>query len=284
MTRICEELTVRKTGIRSRTTRSFTCLVRPVYLKRTKVNIIETVVLGTIGRLLPTPTTSTPIQSRPPRLSGDKKLEGATVFPSNTTLNQFKARRAKMFRSKLFGLVLPVLMIVTVLASTGFAQTKRYMRWVGYGISDGYHVATPGPNSDYYNPYTKHNSALWIQANEPAPKQMTAPRSSVSSFSKYPKFSSPNRRLSKRQAASASQTIRESANSFQPVPNKINTPARFKPSAPANPPQALPKKISTLKSQRSPQTATPISIARSLPSPNSNSTHLESVVIAGGIK
>ncbi len=195
-----------------------------------------------------------------------------------------QSKAGKMFRSKLFGLVLPVLMVVTVLASTGFTQTKRYMRWVGYGISDGYHVATPGPNSDYYNPYTKHNSALWIQANEHAPRQITAPRSSVSSFSKYPKFSSPTRRPSKRHAASTSQPIRKSENSFQPAPNKTNAPARFKPSAPANPPQALPKNFSTLNSQRSPQLATPISIARSLPSPKSNSTHLESVVIAGGIK
>ena len=33
-------------------------------------------------------------------------------------------------------------------------------RWLGQGWSAGYHHQNPGPNSDYYNPYTAHNSML----------------------------------------------------------------------------------------------------------------------------
>ncbi len=191
-----------------------------------------------------------------------------------------------MFRSKHFGLVLPVIMVVTVLSSTSFAQKHRYLRWVGYGISDGYHVANPGPNSDYYNPYTKHNSALWIQPSKPAPKQTTAPRSTVSSFSKYPKFTSPTRHPFNRKARISSSSIQESNNSSQPAQNKINAPDpdQLPPSAPTGSPKAFPNKFSTLNPQRFPQSATPISIARSLPAPTSNRANLESVVIPGGIK
>lgn len=189
-----------------------------------------------------------------------------------------------MLRIRLFGLVLPVLMVVTALASTGFAQKQRYLRWVGYGISDGYHVANPGPNSDYYNPYTEHNSALWIQRNDSAPMPMTGPSNSVSSISKYPRFKSPTRRPSKRNTANSLPSIRKSENSFQPAINKTKAPVQFKPSVPTTGPKSLPNEFSTLNPQRSPQPAAPISIARSLPSPKSSNAKLESVVIAGGIK
>jgi hypothetical protein len=33
-------------------------------------------------------------------------------------------------------------------------------RWLGQGWSAGYHHQNPGPNTDYYNPYTAHNSML----------------------------------------------------------------------------------------------------------------------------
>ncbi len=33
-------------------------------------------------------------------------------------------------------------------------------RWLGQGWSAGYHHRNPGPNTDYYNPYTAHNSML----------------------------------------------------------------------------------------------------------------------------
>ena len=36
-------------------------------------------------------------------------------------------------------------------------------RWLGQGWSAGYHHRNPGPNTDYYNPYTAHNSMLISQ-------------------------------------------------------------------------------------------------------------------------
>lgn len=33
-------------------------------------------------------------------------------------------------------------------------------RWLGQGWSAGYHHCNPGPNTDYYNPWTAHNSML----------------------------------------------------------------------------------------------------------------------------
>ncbi len=37
------------------------------------------------------------------------------------------------------------------------------MRWAGHGIGPGYHWRNPGPNTDYYNPWTMHNSHLISQ-------------------------------------------------------------------------------------------------------------------------
>ncbi len=40
-------------------------------------------------------------------------------------------------------------------------QPLQYgFRWLGHGWSAGYHHRDPGPNTDYYNPYTAHNSML----------------------------------------------------------------------------------------------------------------------------
>ena len=94
-----EDRLLTKTVFSSLSTGGFYCqstsiaLVRPVYLKRMKVNMIETVFLDTTGRLLPAPRTCPSIQSRRPRLSGDKKREGITVFFANSTLNRSQARR-----------------------------------------------------------------------------------------------------------------------------------------------------------------------------------------------
>ncbi|MDA7858708.1 hypothetical protein N9B22_01440 [bacterium] len=189
-----------------------------------------------------------------------------------------------MFRSKHFGLILPVMMVVTVLSSTSFAQKSRYLRWAGYGISDGYHVANPGPNSDYYDPYTKHNSGLWIKTAEHPPLQSNTQRASVSSFSKYPRFSSPTRRTFNRNSAIGTPSTRATDNSFQPTLKENKSPARFKPSSTSDQPKPINNEFSIQKPQRSPQLARPISIARSLPAPKSNHSHLESVVIPGGIK
>lgn len=50
--------------------------------------------------------------------------------------------------------------VASIYSSVSNAQITRPMRWAGHGFSDGYHRCTPGPNSDYYNPYTVHNSLL----------------------------------------------------------------------------------------------------------------------------
>lgn len=65
--------------------------------------------------------------------------------------------------TRIFGLGLSVVMVVTVLSSASSAQIKRPLRWMGQGFSDGYHRCAPGPNSDYYNPYSAHNSLLISQ-------------------------------------------------------------------------------------------------------------------------
>lgn len=52
------------------------------------------------------------------------------------------------------------------------AQHRRFVpgqelgRFLGFGHGAGYHCSNPGQNTDYYNPYSAHNSLL-ISANEP---------------------------------------------------------------------------------------------------------------------
>ena len=62
------------------------------------------------------------------------------------------------------------LLLTTVFSSTSDAQWRGFrqpgqnvVRWLGHGYSAGYHSQTPGPNSDYYNPYSVHNSLLISQ-------------------------------------------------------------------------------------------------------------------------
>jgi hypothetical protein len=37
---------------------------------------------------------------------------------------------------------------------------RRVMQWGGHGWGPGYHYCNPGPNTDYYQPWTAHNSYL----------------------------------------------------------------------------------------------------------------------------
>jgi hypothetical protein len=52
------------------------------------------------------------------------------------------------------------------------AQRRRFVlgqeigRYLGAGTGAGYHCANPGQSTDYYNPYSDHNSML-ISANQP---------------------------------------------------------------------------------------------------------------------
>ena len=59
--------------------------------------------------------------------------------------------------------VLCLVMVVTIFSSLSSAQVRRPLRWLGHGYSDGYNRCNPGPISDYYNPYSAHNSRLVSQ-------------------------------------------------------------------------------------------------------------------------
>lgn len=71
--------------------------------------------------------------------------------------------------TRIIGFGLSLVIVVTVFSSVGSAQIKRPLRWLGQGFSDGYHQCNPGPNSDYYNPYSEHNSYLHYQQQHPSP-------------------------------------------------------------------------------------------------------------------
>ena len=67
-----------------------------------------------------------------------------------------------------FCLLVSALLLTTVFSSVSSAQRlrsglqgqRRPLRILGHGWSAGYHWRNPGPNSDYYNPYSAHNSML----------------------------------------------------------------------------------------------------------------------------
>ncbi len=64
---------------------------------------------------------------------------------------------------RFFGFVLSGLLVITVLSSVSSAQLRNrqpLLRWMGQGFGDGYHQCNRGPVSDYYNPYSAHNSLL----------------------------------------------------------------------------------------------------------------------------
>ena len=69
--------------------------------------------------------------------------------------------------TRILGFSLSIVIVVTVFSSVGSAQLKRPLRWLGQGFSDGYHQCDPGPNSDYYNPYSAHNTYLYHQNPQP---------------------------------------------------------------------------------------------------------------------
>jgi hypothetical protein len=63
-----------------------------------------------------------------------------------------------------------LLIVITLMPSTSQAQrfqpVKGPFRWLGHGYSDGYNSCSPMTNSDYYNPYSAHNSMLISQSPE----------------------------------------------------------------------------------------------------------------------
>ena len=70
--------------------------------------------------------------------------------------------------TRFFGFVLSGLLVITVFSSVSSAQLRNrqpVLRWLGQGFGDGYHQCHRGPNTDYYNPYSAHNSLLQSHAN-----------------------------------------------------------------------------------------------------------------------
>jgi len=78
---------------------------------------------------------------------------------NNQTLYfSFLDQGISMSIARISGFALSIVMVATLFSS--ISSARRPLRWLGQGFSDGYHRCTPGPNSDYYNPYTAHNSML----------------------------------------------------------------------------------------------------------------------------
>lgn len=59
----------------------------------------------------------------------------------------------------------------------GARPVRTVDRWLGVGYSAGYHTQNPGPDSDYYQPYSDVNSSLqsWLPADsriQPTPARL----------------------------------------------------------------------------------------------------------------
>jgi hypothetical protein len=59
----------------------------------------------------------------------------------------------------------------------GARPVRSLDRWLGIGYSDGYHTQSPGPDSDYYQPYSDLNTGLqnWLPADsglQPTPAEL----------------------------------------------------------------------------------------------------------------
>ena len=59
----------------------------------------------------------------------------------------------------------------------GARPVRSLDRWLGIGYSAGYHAQNPGPDSDYYQPYSDLNTGLqsWLPADsglEPTPAEL----------------------------------------------------------------------------------------------------------------
>ncbi|MFM7562170.1 MAG: hypothetical protein ACKO9H_11495 [Planctomycetota bacterium] len=59
----------------------------------------------------------------------------------------------------------------------GARPVRSLDRWLGIGYSSGYHTQNPGPDSDYYQPYSDLNTGLqsWLPADsgvQPTPAEL----------------------------------------------------------------------------------------------------------------
>ena len=95
-------------------------------------------------------------------------------------------------------IVICAVLLTTVFSSTGSAQWRGnrqpgqlVFRWLGQGYGPGYHWQNPGPNSNYYNPYSDHNSRL-ISRPDLYPQQDMAPVTSDNKSVPYSVYSSPD--------------------------------------------------------------------------------------------
>lgn len=86
----------------------------------------------------------------------------------------FPVKRIVMFLRPVFCLLVSAVLLTTAFSSESSAQwrrsglqgQKRPLRVLGHGYSAGYHWRNPGPNSDYYNPYSAHNSLLMSNGSQ----------------------------------------------------------------------------------------------------------------------
>lgn len=66
-----------------------------------------------------------------------------------------------MALKRIAGFAFSVVLLATIFSSVSSAQLgQKAFRWLGEGYGPGYNRCNPGPNSDYYNPYSAHNSML----------------------------------------------------------------------------------------------------------------------------
>lgn len=119
-----------------------------------------------------------------------------------------------MTTKRILGFALSTLFLLPLFSSVSSAQLRNrqpLLRWGGHGFSDGYHVCTPGPNPDYYNPYSAHNSQLYQKTYYPLYfKEKTPPQLPSKVRKDYP--------------------VPEPVLEFSTYPGSINQPAsRFAP-------------------------------------------------------
>ena len=86
-----------------------------------------------------------------------------TAFPFNNIGIEMSLRKNARL---LFAFSFTALFVCMSSDSESHAQHRRRQagaelgRFLGFGYGNGYHCRTPGPNTDYYNPYSEHNSHL----------------------------------------------------------------------------------------------------------------------------
>ena len=148
--------------------------------------------------------------------------------------------------TRVFGFVMAVA-VVALMTTDSFAQIRpaqKALRFLGQGYGNGYHKCSPGPNSDYYNPYSAHNSFLVSQSPQYLNAQMrqsTMQRLSQGTFYRgipYSVYAAPQSRNTNSFQHYPGQMI---DNSFEPI-EATRVDGQFRPSEPDNDDEKADKK------------------------------------------